>query len=385
MLAALVVGMLLGGVGVFILMGLATRRVMAIYANAALIETATDVRQLRAGQLNKVLERKEAALPGMVMCFEHEHARYMPQEQRLGVLWAVQACYSENPSLNPPPEVKAILDGLPPRPPRCCPNPRAATQPDSAPATPAASVRSIDIHVTARLAGRQQQTRDISITQRDIRQYDWQTHTIFLRPAVAAGMLDPTGRGGSFEVEKVLGGSFVVAVDGKAIYRGALTSILSSIVPNVPMIHVGPGAGQWQPANAIRMYPPPRAGQDDPRNDAVLKQALMDLGLLKDDQDFASSAVTQPAQMRSPEETGRERAAEDIRAGKERVLYYGKPWSAGRPLIDEASGLPVEVLAGCVVTPDFAAETDAYNAVMRQWARCRPTSTATPGVPPGGP
>jgi hypothetical protein len=80
------------------------------------------------------------------------------------------------------------------------------------------------------------------------------------------------------------------------------------------------------------------------------------------------AATADPAKA-SPEELGRARAAADIKAGTVRILYYGKPWSLGKPLVDDATGLKVEIMEGCVVTAEFVAETDAYNAAMREWAR----------------
>jgi len=89
----------------------------------------------------------------------------------------------------------------------------------------------------------------------------------------------------------------------------------------------------------------------------------------------AANVAAQPGQTKSPEQKGRERAAADIKAGTPRILYYGKPWSLGKPLVDEASGLRIEIAAGCCVMPEFVAETDAYNAAMRQWAKSRPASS----------
>jgi len=48
------------------------------------------------------------------------------------------------------------------------------------------------------------------------------------------------------------------------------------------------------------------------------------------------------------------------------ILYYGKPWSVGKPLIDEATGLPVKIVSGCCVTEEFVEEIDAYNRRMRE-------------------
>lgn len=68
---------------------------------------------------------------------------------------------------------------------------------------------------------------------------------------------------------------------------------------------------------------------------------------------------------------GEDRAKADIAKGTMQILYYGKPWSMGRPLVDEETQLPVKIVAGCCVMPDFVAETDAYNAVMREAAKER--------------
>jgi hypothetical protein len=67
----------------------------------------------------------------------------------------------------------------------------------------------------------------------------------------------------------------------------------------------------------------------------------------------------------SPTDKGIHRAQEDIKNGKIQILYYGKPWSVGKPLIDDETGLPVIIVEGCVVTTDFVEETDAYNKIMR--------------------
>jgi hypothetical protein len=60
-------------------------------------------------------------------------------------------------------------------------------------------------------------------------------------------------------------------------------------------------------------------------------------------------------------------ATKDIKAGELRILYFGEPWSNGKPLVDEATGYRVQILAGCVVTSQFVAEVEAYNKTMRDW------------------
>ena len=68
----------------------------------------------------------------------------------------------------------------------------------------------------------------------------------------------------------------------------------------------------------------------------------------------------------NPKEKGIQRVKKDIAAGEMKILYYGKPWSQDKPLVDEKTGLPIKLVAGCCITPDFREEIDAYNAVMRQ-------------------
>jgi antitoxin component YwqK of YwqJK toxin-antitoxin module len=81
----------------------------------------------------------------------------------------------------------------------------------------------------------------------------------------------------------------------------------------------------------------------------------------------------------SPKQWAVQRAKEDIAGGKKRILYIGKPWSVGKPLIDEASGLPVEIIAGCTETGELDEKVDAYNEAMRASARKsdKPAAPAT--------
>jgi len=70
-------------------------------------------------------------------------------------------------------------------------------------------------------------------------------------------------------------------------------------------------------------------------------------------------------------------ATKDIKAGELRILYFGEPWSNGKPLVDEDTGYRVQIVAGCVVTSQFVAEVDAYNKTMRDW-HTKPKKTETP-------
>ena len=67
------------------------------------------------------------------------------------------------------------------------------------------------------------------------------------------------------------------------------------------------------------------------------------------------------------EKQGTATATSDIHSGNFRILYYGKPWSEGKPLVDEATGYRVQIVGGDDVTRPFVAEVNAYNRTMREW------------------
>ena len=68
----------------------------------------------------------------------------------------------------------------------------------------------------------------------------------------------------------------------------------------------------------------------------------------------------------TPAETGRAFAEADIGSGINRILYYGKPWSDGKPLIDDETGYPVTVISDCIVTKAFTLLVEEYNLAMRE-------------------
>jgi hypothetical protein len=85
----------------------------------------------------------------------------------------------------------------------------------------------------------------------------------------------------------------------------------------------------------------------------------------------AIAADNSAAAIAAAKERGAASASKDIEAGTLRILYYGKPWSVGKPLIDDQTGYRIQLLAGCVVTEPFVAELEAYNSAMRQWHATR--------------
>ena len=99
-----------------------------------------------------------------------------------------------------------------------------------------------------------------------------------------------------------------------------------------------------------------------------------------DESPISSSAIStdnSPAAVAAAKERGTATAAKDIKAGTLRILYFGKPWSVGKPLVDDATGYRVQILDGCVVTSPFVAEVEAYNSAVRAF-HAKNASTATP-------
>ncbi len=87
------------------------------------------------------------------------------------------------------------------------------------------------------------------------------------------------------------------------------------------------------------------------------------------------SADNSPAAV--AKERGTATAAKDITAGTFRILYFGEPWSVGKPLVDDATGYRIQIIGGCVVTTLFVAEVEAYNSAMRDF-HAKHNKTAKP-------
>ena len=80
-----------------------------------------------------------------------------------------------------------------------------------------------------------------------------------------------------------------------------------------------------------------------------------------------SSADNSNQAIKSAVKRGSESAQHDIEKKTFRILYFGEPWSMGKPLVDDTTGFPILIVGGCVVTKAFVAEVDAYNTTMREW------------------
>lgn len=87
-----------------------------------------------------------------------------------------------------------------------------------------------------------------------------------------------------------------------------------------------------------------------------------------DESPISSTAIStdnSPAAIAAAKERGAATASKDIKRGTLRILYYGKPWSIGKPLVDDATGYRIQVIAGCDITEPFVAEIEAYNNAVR--------------------
>jgi hypothetical protein len=109
----------------------------------------------------------------------------------------------------------------------------------------------------------------------DLVSYDWDTHLLHLRPGVRAALRR------QFNLHT----AFVVLCDGKRIYLGAFSTIISSYMPGVPVSYVDDISvkDRGLPADAIQINPSPwRTARvaPDPRNDERLHKTLEALGKL---------------------------------------------------------------------------------------------------------
>jgi hypothetical protein len=85
-----------------------------------------------------------------------------------------------------------------------------------------------------------------------------------------------------------------------------------------------------------------------------------------------NAAERGPEAVLKAKERGAATAAADIKAGRPVILHYGRPWSNGKPLVDDATNLRVVVVAGCSVSEVFVTEVGSYNAAIRDWCAKKP-------------
>ena len=122
-LSFVVVGCIIG----FVLGSLNSFRVIAFFADNALLGIAIDAHQLQHGHSDSVLERKMRALPVLVQQHESSYRNFLSEKQWNSTLWTVSRCYEDQES-GPPASIKHILDALPPRPLTSCEIKRRASE-----------------------------------------------------------------------------------------------------------------------------------------------------------------------------------------------------------------------------------------------------------------
>ncbi len=79
------------------------------------------------------------------------------------------------------------------------------------------------------------------------------------------------------------------------------------------------------------------------------------------------SSDTSPQAIAIAKKQGATTAARDIKAGRLRILYFGKPWPPNKPRVDDTTEYPIMIVGGCIVGQPFVAEVAAYNRAMRGW------------------
>ena len=80
----------------------------------------------------------------------------------------------------------------------------------------------------------------------------------------------------------------------------------------------------------------------------------------------APQAIATSNNLAQAKQRGEDQAKADIANGTMQLRCYGKPWPTKEAYATEQITLPVIMVGGCDVTEEFRAETEAYNAVMRQ-------------------
>jgi hypothetical protein len=108
------------------------------------------------------------------------------------------------------------------------------------------------------------------VSEEDLLSYDWDTHALEMTNSFWFRVRQPSSHGIPF----------VVVVDGVPIYVGAFWSQYSSIPSGVPTI-MWDGQQKSRRISIGKASLPAKSGQDDPRFNEKLKQALQELGKLK--------------------------------------------------------------------------------------------------------
>jgi hypothetical protein len=113
-----VVGLVVGSIATFIVIGKITQRQFALQYSTDVIEQAVLAIELRANKQEELAKRIETRLPSYVLAIhQNPELRDAPNAQL--ALWRVKEFYIVN-SIAVPDEISGILNNLPAEPPTSC-------------------------------------------------------------------------------------------------------------------------------------------------------------------------------------------------------------------------------------------------------------------------
>ena len=113
---SILAGFVLGVVAMWILVKQTTVKVFANQYLVGVMDQANVALHIRAGKQMELLTNIEAALPSYVLAVDEG---FRGHAGSTNALWMVKAYYERNKIVIPP-EIKGIMDSLPPKPPTAC-------------------------------------------------------------------------------------------------------------------------------------------------------------------------------------------------------------------------------------------------------------------------
>lgn len=111
MVVAFAGGLLVGSGLVYVLVGRYSMRTFASWYSIEVLDQVNVLRQIRTGKSEALATQIESSLPAYVTALRRD---FRGNPSALSALWAIRDHY-ESSRLEPPPEIAAILSGLPPR------------------------------------------------------------------------------------------------------------------------------------------------------------------------------------------------------------------------------------------------------------------------------
>jgi hypothetical protein len=109
-------GFVIGAVATGLVVARTTGRAFASLYLVGVLDQANVALHIRAGKQTELLTNIEAALPGYVLAVNQG---FRGNAESMDALWMIKAYYVRN-QIAIPPDIKGILDSLPPKPPSSC-------------------------------------------------------------------------------------------------------------------------------------------------------------------------------------------------------------------------------------------------------------------------